>query len=76
MTLQEAVVAKLQHLPEGKQEEVLLLLDEWIERYHKAKIEETRNAVAIVQQTWANLTLNQETLRWVAKDKELEYDLG
>jgi hypothetical protein len=76
MTLQEAVVAKLQHLPEGKQEEVLLLLDEWIERYRKAETEETRNAVAIVQQTWANLTLNQETLRWVTKDKELEYDLG
>ena len=76
MTLQEAVVAKLQRLPEGKREEVLLLLDEWIEQYRRADTEETRSAVAVVQYTWATLTLTQETLRWVAEDKELECDLG
>jgi hypothetical protein len=76
MTLQEAVVAKRQRLPEGKREEVLLLLDEWIEQHRRADTEETRSAVAVVQHTWATLTLNQETLRWVAEDKELEYDLG
>ena len=75
MTLQEAVVAKLQRLPEGKREEVLLL-DEWIEQHCRADTEETRSAVAVVQHTWATLALNQETLRWVAEDKELEYDLG
>jgi hypothetical protein len=76
MTLQETVVAKLQRLPEGKREEVLLLLDEWIEQHCRADTEETRSAVAVVQHLWATLTLNQETLRWVAEDKELEYDLG
>ena len=44
---------------------------------HRLMIAEgTRQAVAVVQNTWATLTLNQETLRWVAEDKELEYDLG
>jgi hypothetical protein len=76
MTLQEAVVAKLQRLPQGKREEVLLLLDEWIEQYRRADAEETRSAEAVVQHTWATLTLTQEALRWVAEDKELEYDLG
>jgi hypothetical protein len=32
--------------------------------------------MAAVQSTWATVTLDQKTLRWVAEDKELEYDLG
>lgn len=75
MTLEEAIVAKLQWIPEGTREKVLLLLDEWIEQHRLADTEEARRAVAIVQNTWATLTLDQETLRWVAEDKELEYDL-
>lgn len=75
MTLEEAIVAKLQRIPEGTREKVLLLLDEWIEQHRLADTEEARRAVAIVQNTWATLTLDQETLRWVAEDKELEYDL-
>ena len=55
MTLQEAVVAKLQRLPQGKREEVLLLLDEWIEQYRRADTEETRSAEAVVQHTWVCL---------------------
>lgn len=76
MTLEEAIVAKLQRLPEGKREEVLFLIDKWIEQHRMADAEEARRAVTVVQNTWATLTLNQETLRWVAEDKELEYDLG
>lgn len=75
MTLEEAIVAKLQRIPEDTREKVLLLLDEWIEQHRLADTEEARRAVAIVQNTWATLTLDQETLRWVAEDKELEYDL-
>lgn len=76
MTLEEAIVAKLQRLPESKREKVLLLIDEWIEQHRTADAEEAQRAVAVVQNTWATLTLGQKTLRWVAEDKELEYDLG
>ena len=76
MTLEEAIVAKLQRVPEGKREKVLLLMDEWIEQHRTADTDEGQRAVAIVQDTWATLTLNQQTLHWVAEDKELEYDLG
>ena len=76
MTLEEAVVAKLQRLPAGKREKVLLLIDEWIEQQSTADMEEAQRAVAVVQNTWATLTLNQKTLHWIAEDKELEYDLG
>lgn len=76
MTLEEALVAKLQRVPESKREKVLLLLDEWIEQQSPGKTEEAQRAIAIVQNTWATLTLDQETLHWIAGDKELEYDLG
>lgn len=76
MTLEEAIVAKLQRVPESAREKVLLLIDEWIEQHGTTDIEEAQRAVAIVQNTWATLTLDQQTLRWVAEDKELEYDLG
>ena len=33
-------------------------------------------ALATVQSTWATVSLDPQTLRWVAEDKELEYDLG
>ena len=44
--------------------------------HRRADTEETRSAVAVVQLTWATLTLAQATLRWFAEDKELEYNLG
>jgi hypothetical protein len=76
MTLEEAIVAKLQRVSESKREKVLLLLDEWIEEQSSGDTEEARRAIAIIQNTWATLKLDQETLHWVAEDKELEYDLG
>ena len=76
MTREETIVAKLQQVPEGQRDKVLLLLDEWIEQHRMVDTEETRRAVMVVQNTWATLTLNQETLRWVAEDKELEYDFS
>jgi hypothetical protein len=76
MTLEEAIVAKLQRVPESTREKVLLLIDEWIEQHRTTDMEEAQRAVAVVQNTWATLTLDQQTLRWVAEDKELEYDLG
>ncbi len=76
MTLEEAIVAKLQHIPEGKREKVLLLLDEWIKQQSSVDTEEARRALAVVQDSWATLKLDRETLHWVAEDKELEYDFG
>ena len=74
MTLEEAVVAKLRHLPE--RERLLRLIDEWIEQSLSSQAVDVQRAVTAVQSTWARLALDQKTLRWVAEDKELEYDLG
>jgi hypothetical protein len=76
MTLEEAVVAKLHQLPETERQKLLLLIDEWIAQHRTADARDVQRAMAAVQSTWATVTLDQKTLRWIAEDKELEYDLG
>ena len=76
MTLEEVVVAKLQQLPENARQKLLVLIDTWIEQHRTADTSDLQQAMAAVQSTWATVTLDQKTLRWVAEDKELEYDLG
>jgi hypothetical protein len=76
MTLEEEVIAKLQQLPESERQKLLLLIDAWIEQHHTTDSRDIQRAMAAVQSTWATVTLDQKTLRWVAEDKELEYELG
>lgn len=76
MTLEEVVVAKLQQLPEDDRRKLLVLIDAWIEQLRTTDTRDVQHAMAAVQSTWATVTLDQKTLRWVAEDKELEYDLG
>ena len=76
MTLEEAVVAKLQQLPENERQKLLILIDIWIEQYRMTDPRDIQRAMAAVQSTWATVTLDQQTLYWVAEDKELEYELG
>jgi hypothetical protein len=76
MTLEEVVVAKLQQLPENERQQLLVLIDAWIEQHRTADTRDIQRAMAAVQSTWATVTLDQKTLRWVAEDKELEYELG
>lgn len=76
MTLEEVVVAKLQQLPEHARERLLVLINEWVEQHTADDTKDAQRAVAAVQDTWATVTLDPETLCWVAENKELEYDLG
>ena len=76
MTLEEVVVAKLKQLPESERQKLLVLIDAWIEQHRTADTSDVQRAMAAVQSTWATVTLDQQTLRWVAEDKELEYELG
>lgn len=76
MTLEEVVVAKLQQLPEHARQRLLVLIDAWIEQHRTTDMRDIQQAMAAVQSTWATVTLDQKTLRWVAEDKELEYEVG
>ena len=76
MTLEEIIAAKLQQLPANAQQKLLVLIDAWIEQHLTTDTSDSQQALAAVQSTWATITLDQQTLRWVAEDKELEYELG
>ena len=76
MTLEEIVATKLQQLPENERQKVLVLIDAWIEQHRTTDARDIQQAMAAVQSTWATVTLDQTTLRWVAEDKELEYEFG
>ena len=76
MTLEEIVVMKLQQLPEHERQQLLALIDTWIEQHRTADSSDIQQALKAVQSTWATAALDQQTLRWIAEDKELEYDLG
>lgn len=76
MTLEEIVATKLQQLPENERQELLTLIDSWIEKHATTDTGDVQQAMAAVQSTWATVALDEKTLRWVAEDKELEYELG
>jgi hypothetical protein len=76
MVLLETVVTKLQQLPESEQERLLRLMDEWIEELRTVEANQAQQAQAAVENTWATIILDGQTARWIAENKELEYDLG
>lgn len=76
MTLDEIVAKKLRQLPQGEREKLLALIDAWIEQHHTTDTKGIQQAMAAVQSTWATLALDQNTMRWIAEDKELEYEHG
>lgn len=76
MTLEEAVVAKLQQLAQNEREKFLFLIDEWIEQHRTTDTRNVQRAIAAIQGSWGTVTLDHKTLCWLAEDKEPEYDLG
>ena len=76
MTLEEILATKLRQLPEDERQKILALFDTWIEQHRTSDANDIQQAIAAVQSTWATLALDQDTMRWIAEDKELEYELG
>lgn len=76
MTLEQIVAAKLEQLPENDRQKLLALIDTWVEQHRTTDTGDIQQAMAAVQSTWATVTLDEKTLRWIAEDRELEYELG
>jgi hypothetical protein len=51
MTLEEIVVTKLQQLPEHERQQLLVLIDTWIEQHRTAIPRDIPQAIAAVQNT-------------------------
>lgn len=76
MSIEKELLGKLRRLPKRERERLLQWIDEWIAENAMPQPEDVRQAVAAVESTWASLALDPATLRWVAEEKGLEYDLG
>lgn len=69
------ILQMLKLLPESKRVEVLDFVDfltkkSGEENYQK----DLRTAVSAVEDTWGSIKLDKRTLKYVAEDKELEYE--
>ena len=51
MTLEDVVVTKLQQLPENARQQLLLLIDAWIEKNRTTDTRDIQQALAAVQST-------------------------
>ncbi len=69
------ILQMLKLLPEDKRIEVLDFVDFLIKKTSKEEYQkDLRIAVTAVEDTWGSIKLDKKTLKYVAEDKELEYE--
>jgi hypothetical protein len=75
--LEEELLHKIRQLSAEKQQEVLDFATFLLSKLQppEAQDSETRES-DVVERTWGNLSLDKETLMYIAEDKELEYDIS
>ncbi len=45
------------------------------QRFKKEKKQDIKRAISAVEKTWGSIKLDKKTLKYIAEDKELEYDV-
>jgi len=65
----------LKILPESKKIEALDFLEFLSQRFKRVKRQDVKRAVSAVENTWGSIKLDKKTLRYIAEDKEIEYDV-
>jgi hypothetical protein len=68
------ILDMLKVLPESKKIEVLDFL-EFLSQRGKRKKQDIKGAVLAVENTWGSIKLDKENIRYIAEDKEIEYDV-
>ena len=75
-TSEEDVLNKLKQLPENMKIEIMDFMDFLIQKSQKKEgPRDIKRAVSAVEDTWGSIRLNREALKFVAEDKELEYEV-
>jgi uncharacterized protein YfbU (UPF0304 family) len=70
------LVQKFRMLTEEKQQEVLDFVSFLLTKVQKSQQQsDETEAASVVEETWGNLSLDRETAKYIAEDKELEYDI-
>ena len=61
-------------LPGSKRLEVIDFLDYLVQRFKEDSNNDTERSVSAVEDTWKIIDIDRENLKYIAEDKELEYD--
>jgi hypothetical protein len=69
------ILDMLKILPEREKIEALDFLVFLSQRFKKEKILDVKRAVLAVEETWGSIKLDKKILRYIAEDKEIEYDV-
>ena len=72
---EEEILDILKILPESKKIEALDFLEFLSQRFKRVKRQDVKRAVSAVENTWGSIKLDKKTLRYIAEDKEIEYDV-
>jgi len=73
---EEEVLERVKQLPENMKIEMLDFLDFLIQKSRKReRPQDIKKAVSAVEDTWGSIRLSREVLKFVAEDKELEYEV-
>jgi hypothetical protein len=73
---EEEVLERVKQLPENMKIEMLDFLDYLIQKSRKREgPQDVKRAVSAVEDTWGSIRLSREVLKFVAEDKELEYEV-
>lgn len=72
---EEELLNMLKLLPETKKIEALDFLEFLTQRVKREKKQNVERAIKAVENTWGSIKLDKKTLRYIAEDKEIEYDI-
>ena len=73
---EEEVLERVKQLPENMKIEMLDFLDYLIQKSRKReRPQDVKRAISAVEDTWGSIRLSREVLKFVAEDKELEYEV-
>jgi hypothetical protein len=72
----EDVLDKLKLLPDDMKTELLDFMDFLIQKSRKSECaRDIKKAVSAVEDTWGSIRLDRGSVKYIAEDKELEYEV-
>lgn len=73
---EKKILNMLTLLPDSEKTEVLDFLDFLVQRSRKEEGQkDLKKAISAVEDTWESIKLDKATLKYIAEDKELEYEI-
>lgn len=73
---EQDVLNRFKMLPEDRMAELLDFLDFLIQRVKEEKGQgDIKKAVSAVENTWNSIKLDRNILKYIAEDKEIEYEI-